>query len=57
MTLVSQKELAITNKKDISVYDINTTKCLYTLSGHNAAVFDLKLMDDGETLLSGGWDK
>ena len=56
MTLVSQKELATTDYKDIIVYDINTTKCLYTLFGHTSFVIDLKLMDDCETLLSGGFD-
>ena len=56
MTLVSQKELATTDKKDIRVYDINTTKCLYTLFGHNEYINDLKVLDNGETLLSGGFD-
>ena len=47
MTLVSQKELATTGYKDIKVYDINTTQCLYTLSGHNYVVLSLKLLNDG----------
>jgi len=57
MTLVSLKELATSDGILIRVYNINTTKCLYTLSEHTHFVYDLKLMDDGETLLSGGLDK
>ena len=34
MILVSHKELATTDNKDIKVYDINTTECLYILSAH-----------------------
>ena len=47
MILVSQKELATGGYQEIKVYDIKTTKCLYTLSGHGGGVFDLKLLDDG----------
>ena len=56
MILVSQKELATANRNKIKVYDIITTKCLYTLSGHTWEVRDLKLLNDDETLLSGDWD-
>ena len=47
MILVSYKELATTDWKDIKFYDINTTKCLDILSAHEDKVNDLKLLNDG----------
>ena len=45
MILLNKNEIATTIGKYIKVYDIKTTKCLYTLTGHSKIILDLVLLD------------
>ncbi|HBS67690.1 MAG TPA: serine/threonine protein kinase, partial [Cyanobacteria bacterium UBA11153] len=41
----------------IKLWDRETEECIQTISGHSWAVSSVIFSPDGETIISGSWDK